>query len=307
MNAAPAPVTVMSRYPVQYHTLRGGRRSLILEFWPNAGAGTMLFYPGTMLSPWQYRPLLAALRESGFAVAALHLTGHGLNAHCTGFTFDDLLRDGLEAERWLHNAGLGPLAVCGHSQGGILTLAHAASSRRLTAAFPICGILPQQSEAIALTLFGPLAARRQKLMGAINALARRMPRLPLPVLAYLSLRRIRAGARHIRVNHRKSRLTYPLAFLASLFNARLAPRLHCPLYFFNARDDALFTPTLARSTFALLRCPQKTLIWLPGGGHLAAMNPPMCRYLARTAAAACAGLGLPLKLNSLKASGSDSL
>ena len=43
--------------------------------------------------------------------------------------------------------------------------------------------MPQQSEAIALTLFGPLAARRQKLMGAINALARRMPRLPLPVLA----------------------------------------------------------------------------------------------------------------------------
>ena len=297
----------MPRYPVQYHTLRGGRHGLILELWPNAGAGTMLFYPGTMLSPWQYRPLLAALREAGFAVAALHLTGHGLNPHSVGFTFDDLLRDGLEAERWLHDAGLGPLAVCWHSQGGILTLAHAASSRHLAAAFPICGILPQQSEAIALTLFRPLAARRQKLMAVINALARRMPRLPLPVPAYLSLRRISAGARHIRANRRKSRSTYPLAFLASLFNARLSPRLHCPLYFFNAWDDALFTPALAQSTFDLLRAPRKRLIWLPGGGHLAAMNPPACRYLARTAAAACAGLGLPLRLESPDAPSPDSL
>lgn len=80
-------------------------------------------------------------------------------------------------------------------------------------------------------------------MAAINALARRVPRLPLPVPAYLSLCRISAGARHIRVNRRKSRSSYPLAFLASLFNARLSPRLRCPLYLFNAEDDALFTPT----------------------------------------------------------------
>lgn len=291
----------MRNYAIQYHRLRHGRRGLILELWPNPGAGTMLFYPGTMLSPFQYRPLLAALREAGFAVAALHLIGHGLNPHSVGFTFDDLLHDGLEAEQWLHKAGLGPVAACGHSQGGILTLAHAAASRRLAAAFPICGVLPQQDEAISLTLFRPLAARRQKLMAAINALARRVPRLPLPVPAYLSLRRISAGARHIRVNRRKSRSSYPLAFLASLFNARLSPRLRCPLYLFNAKDDALFTPTLTLSTFDLLRAPCKRLIWLPGGGHLAAMNPQFCRYIARTVAAACAGLGLPLRLEATDA------
>ena len=291
----------MRNYAIQYHRLRHGRRGLILELWPNPGAGTMLFYPGTMLSPFQYRPLLAALREAGFAVAALHLTGHGLNPHNVGFTFDDLLHDGLEAEQWLHDAGLGPLAACGHSQGGILTLAHAAASRRLAAAFPICGVLPQQDEAISLTLFRPLAARREKLMAAINALARRVPRLPLPVPAYLSLCRISAGARHIRVNRRKSRSSYPLAFLASLFNARLSPRLRCPLYLFNAEDDALFTPTLALSTFDLLRAPYKRLIWLPNGGHLAAMHPLLCRYIARTTAAACSGLGLPLRLEATDA------
>ena len=90
-------------------------------------------------------------------------------------------------------------------------------------------------------------------------------------------------------------------------HSRLSPRLHCPLYFFNAWDDALFTPALVQSTFDLLRAPRKRLIWLPGGGHLAAMNPPACRYLARTAAAACAGLGLPLRLESPDAPSPDSL
>ena len=60
----------MRNYAIQYHRLRHGRRGLILELWPNPGAGTMLFYPGTMLSPFQYRPLLAALREAGMIAPA---------------------------------------------------------------------------------------------------------------------------------------------------------------------------------------------------------------------------------------------
>lgn len=286
----------MQEHVVSYHRLRRQGRSLTIEFWPRAGAGVMIFYPGTMLSPFQYRPLLSALHEAGFAVAALHLTGHGLNSHRVGFTFDDLLRDGRDAEEWLRKAGFGPVAVCGHSQGGILTLAHAAASRGLTAAFPICGVLPQMAEAISLTLFHRLAARRERLMAGINALASSLPRLALPVPAYLSLRRITSGARRTVISKHKSRLSYPLGFLASLFNARLSPRLHCPLYFFSAGNDALFTPELTRATFSLLEAPAKKLLWLPGGGHLAAMNPPLCRYMARTAAAACAGLGLPLRL-----------
>lgn len=256
----------------------------------------MLFYPGTMLSPFQYRPMLAALHEAGFAVAGLHLTGHGLNPHAVRFSFEDLLQDGLDAEEWLRDAGFTQIAVCGHSQGGILTLAHAAASRRLTAAFPICGILPQRPEAIELTLFRALADRRAALMSWINFLARWLPRLPLPVPAYLSLKRVSANARRVVISNHKSRLSYPLRYLASLFNARLSRHLHCPLYFFNAKDDALFTPALARSTFAFLHAPQKKMIWLPGGGHLAALNPALCRYTARIAAGACAGLGLPLHL-----------
>lgn len=286
MNDA-APVT---------HTLSAHNRELRLEFWPNKGAGVMLFYPGTMLSPFQYRPLLAALRQAGFAPAALHFTGHGLNRHCTGFSFDDLLQNCLDAEAWLRQAGYAHIAVCGHSQGGILALAHAAASFSLTAAFPITGILPQMHEAIYLTRFAGLAHRRREIEHVFDMLARWLPRLPMPLQAYLSSGRIIFGARRTTTNRRRARLTYPLGFLASLFNARLPSRLHCPLCLFSAQNDALFTPAIIQATFDRLEAPAKKLVWLPGGGHLAAMNPPLCRFTARTAAAVCAGLGLPLHL-----------
>ncbi|OXS28005.1 MAG: esterase [Desulfovibrio sp. MES5] len=293
----------MSQPTVTYHSLRSLGSKASLEFWPKRNAGVMLFYPGTMLCPRQYRPLLAALYEAGFAVAALHLTGHGRNSHWTGFTFADLLRDGLAAEQWLRQEGFNAIAVSGHSQGGILTLAHAAASQGLTAAFPITGTLPQSDDAVDLTRFRRWKNRRREITANINALARRLPRLALPLPAYLSIRRITSGARRIVYDRKHSRLTYPLAFLASLFSANVSEEMHCPLYFFSAVNDALFTPANTKATFETLRAPVKKLLWLPGGGHLAAMNPPLCRFIARHAAAVCAGQGLPLQMEATQARG----
>ena len=265
----------------------------------------MLFYPGTMLSPFQYRPMLIALRQAGFAVAALHLTGHGLNRHSTGFTFNDLLQNGLDAENWLRQSGYSKIAVCGHSQGGILSLAHAAASPGIVASFPITAVLPQMREAVYLTRFAALADRRQTIESAFAALARWLPRLPLPLHAYLAPRRILAGARRTVTNRRKARFSYPLQFLASLFNTHLPTTMHCPVCLFSARNDALFTPAIIQATFDSLEAPAKKLVWLSGGGHLAAMNPPLCRFTARTAAAFCAGLGLPLHLESSQITSGD--
>ncbi|BAV91817.1 conserved hypothetical protein [Candidatus Desulfovibrio trichonymphae] len=286
----------MPKYTIRSHTLRQRGRQLIIELWPNENAGALLFYPGTMSSPFQYRPLLSALHQAGLTVAALHLTSHGLNPHTSSFSFDDLLHDGLDAEQWLSNAGFTSPAVCGHSQGGILALAHAAASHKLTAVFPISGVLPQQAKAVSLTLFRAFAGRRERLMNVINRMARFLPWLPIPVAAYLSLRRISAGAQCASIDFSKIRWSYPLTFLAGLFNATLSPHLRCPLYFFNARNDALFTPELINETFNLLDAPHKTMIWLPDGGHLAAMCPSLCRYMACIIATACASLQLPLRL-----------
>lgn len=104
--------------PLQYHTLRHGNRQVSIELWPRPGAACLVFYPGTMFCPVQYRTFLHCLWKNGLAVAALHLTGHGINPHRCRFSFDDLLRDGLDAEQWLFDNGMGPLLLAGHSQGG---------------------------------------------------------------------------------------------------------------------------------------------------------------------------------------------
>ena len=295
----------MHNFAIVTRKLPSHNRELQLEIWPNSGAGVMLFYPGTMLSPFQYRPMLIALRLAGFAVAALHLTGHGLNRHSTGFTFNDLLQNGLDAENWLRQSGYSKIAVCGHSQGGILSLAHAAASPGIVASFPITAVLPQMREAVYLTRFAALADRRQTIESAFAALARWLPRLPLPLHAYLAPRRILAGARRTVTNRRKARFSYPLQFLASLFNTHLPTTMRCPVCLFSARNDALFTPAIIQATFDSLEAPAKKLVWLSGGGHLAAMNPPLCRFTARTAAAFCAGLGLPLHLESSQITSGD--
>lgn len=70
-----------------------------------------------------------------------------------------------------------------------------------------------------------------------------------------------------------------------------------PVCLFAAPDDALFTPALTNSVFALLEAPTKKLVWLPGGGHLAAMQPKTCTFLARTRRPFAPAKGLPLRLS----------
>ena len=134
-------------------TIGSGSARAVLDYRPVDGADCLLFYPGTMACPWQYEIFLEALHRQGLGTAALHFTGHGVMPHCTGFTFDTLLQNALDAEAWLRSQGVRRLAACGHSQGAILTLAHAAWSSALAAALPIAGCYPQQSDAILLTRF----------------------------------------------------------------------------------------------------------------------------------------------------------
>ena len=157
--------------PLQYHTLRHGNRQVSIELWPRPGAACLVFYPGTMFCPVQYRTFLRCLWKNGLAVAALHLTGHGINPHRCRFSFDDLLRDGLDAEQWLLDNGMGPLLLAGHSQGGILAMAHASRSGRMRACFAFSGIFPQSRRAIELTRFAPWAAQRERLLAGLKVFA----------------------------------------------------------------------------------------------------------------------------------------
>lgn len=280
-------------------SLPGGQT--VLEFFP-AKAGVLLFYPGSLLAPGHYFVLLRAFREAGFAVAALHLPGHGL---CCGhfwqtFTFPQLLAQGLKAEEYLHKAGHEHIVVCGHSQGAILALAHGAASTKLAAIAAISGVLPQMDEAIGITLFGPLRCWRERIMANLRHLSAIFPGMPVPLPAYLSLRRILHGRRSpIIVGRDYGRVSYPLKYLYSLFATCIEPVMHCPTLLLGSENDALFPPPLLRKVYETIDAPCKRLLLARDGGHTAPYNEQMAQFFARATAEFCASMDFPLNIPSL--------
>lgn len=266
-----------------------------LRIWENPGADCLLFYPGSLLEPGHYEIFIGALLEAGFSVAGIHLAGHGQCMDVKRFTFHKLLEQGLAAENWLLENKFKKIAACGHSQGGILALAHAAASRSCSAAFSICAAFPQTPGAASLTLFKPLAHKRAAIMKGVDFLAAYLPRLPIPLPFYLSLSRITKGKLpDARMGFGRGRLSYPLEYLASLFNAEIPARLNCPYALFSALDDALFTPGLTLETFNMIEAPEKHLIWLRKGGHMGILSLGPAMFAARKMASLAASAGLSL-------------
>ena len=176
-------------------------------------------------------------------------------------------------------------------------MAHASRSQRMRACFAFSGIFPQSRRAIELTRFAPWAAQRDRLLAGLKILSPCLPRLPLPVFSYLSVKRILAGCLRLSLDRRQARTSYPLAYLYSLFSTSVASTVHCPFYLFNALDDALFTRPLIEETFAAVTAPEKHCIWLPRGGHLAILSPVVAARTAAHVAALASGHGLPLSLH----------
>lgn len=293
------------RVPLSSH--KGGA---LLDYWPREGAATVLFVPGTMLGPLQYRIFLRALYAQGFSVAALHLTGHGVARHIWRFRLSDLLGDIHRAVDALQQNHSGPILLCGHSQGGIMTLALACGGslpdgdgRRIAFApldgvdafFAVSAVFPQHDDTMRLTLFAPLLAHRYSIQDKLLRLARRFPALPLPLFSYLSPRRLLAGHGSIDLPLAERRLTYPLALLADLLALHINEATPKPFFLLGARNDALFAPNILRATYERLDAPQKKLHFLPSGGHMLLMQEATARETAAYLALHACALGLPLQ------------
>lgn len=282
-------------------TVISGGVPIVLSVWERHPlAATVLFYPGTMASPLMYRFFLEELRRMGLNVAGLHPLSHGRSPRLKkNFVFEDILRNGLDAAAWIRQRMDGPVVVAGHSQGGIFTLAHAARDPRTGAAFPIGALLPRHPQAILATRFHRLAAYREHLSTALRIGARLAPRLPVIIPFYLEIRRIMAGAVQPHAHRRHMRLSYPLCFINSLFTADLSSvsasgNINCPVMLTTARDDALFPASLMRAMLDQVAAPQKKLLLLDGGGHMAPLCKRFATDIATRMAEHCAGFGLPL-------------
>ena len=297
---------------------------MTLSIW-KAGkkAPGLVFYPGTMASPLLYKELLHRLREYGFNTLGIHHLSHGKSPRIKKtFTFQDLLQNGRDAVSYALERFGGRVALAGHSQGGILCLAQAGLDERLDVAFPLCFLLPDQPEAIEVTRWKRFAPQRERLLHILARAAAYMPRFPVVIPMYLELERVFAGnvreAYHSRRLHmyldlerifagncgfsvadglRDTRLSYPLAYVASLFSADLSyltqpGKIRCPVSAMVAADDALFTPQFMREMLDRIQAPQKELIVMSGGGHMAPLSQRGAAECAAITHERCVALGL---------------
>jgi alpha-beta hydrolase superfamily lysophospholipase len=274
---------------------------MTLSIWKaERSAPSLVFYPGTMASPLMYGELLHRLREYGFNTLGIHHLSHGKSPRIKKtFTFQDLLQNGKDAVSYALERFTGQVALAGHSQGGILCLAQAGQDERLSVAFPFCCVLPDQPEAIEVTRLKRFAPQRDRLLNFLVRAAAYAPRFPVIIPMYLDLERIFAGYYGFFAEHtlRDIRLSYPLAYMASLFSVDLAyltqpGNIRCPVLGMVAGDDALFTPQLMRETMRRIQAPHKELIAMPGGGHMAPLSTRGAAEYAAVVHERCTALGL---------------
>lgn len=264
-------------------------------------ATTVVFYPGTMAGVMYYRLLLDAFVQQGFNVVGVNPLSHGDSPRVKYlFTFEDIIQNGQDAVLWARKHTKGPVVIAGHSQGGIVALAHALHPiAPVDAAFLLCTVLPQHPRAIELTIFAPFAQWYKSLLRGISHLASWVPWLPIMVPMYLSLRKIFRDSSGMHRPRGHIRAFYPLGFIASLFAADLtgATRqggITCPVSLITAQTDALFTPDLMSCMWDAIKASDKQRIVLTGGGHLAPFVPRYATEIAIHMAARCVALGLAI-------------
>ncbi|MEG2173519.1 MAG: alpha/beta fold hydrolase [Desulfovibrionaceae bacterium] len=290
-------------YTYDEFQIHSGGVPVVLSVWArDSAATTLVFYPGTMSCPLYYQRFLQVLVDQGFNVVGLHPLSHGKSPRIKKiFTFEDILGNGRDTLTWAHAHFSGPVVLAGHSQGGILALAHACGPQNspLAAVFLLCTLLPDHPRAIEVTLFKPLARWYKGLLRGICRLARLVPRAPICIPMYLSLFRICHGGKGADLSGGTVRFSYPLAFIASLFTTNLekatqAGNITCPVDVITARNDALFTQDFMECLFAQLAARDKKMFIVSGGGHMAPLVPTYAAEIATHIGRRCAELGLPL-------------
>ena len=166
---------------------------IALSIWQgNPGAPCIVFLPGTMTHPLFYEELLDGLSLAGYNVVGVHCQGHGKSPRVDQlFSLNDLVQNGRDAISYASRRFKGPIVVLGSSQGGIIATSLASSDDRIAAVFAHNIMDPQMADAMRITRFPQwLRPFRRVLVRAMNVVARRAPRMPIPPHFYLQEQRI---------------------------------------------------------------------------------------------------------------------
>jgi alpha-beta hydrolase superfamily lysophospholipase len=258
-------------------SIDSGGVPIVLSIWhAEPTRASVVFLAGTMVHPLFYAEFLAGLADHGYTVVGVHAQGHGKSPRTDAvLSWTALLRNAQDAAAYAVERFGHPTIVLGSSQGGMLAMALAATGA------PVDGVIahnildPADPAALRVTRFpASLAAAHRQLRWLIRVAGRVLPRLPVPIGAYLDLRRVcgddtslhRFRTDALALHH------YLLGFLADLFAADLSGmtdgRIHCPVTVLAASGDPLFPTVDARRLFDAIRAPHKRFVQLDLDRHL---------------------------------------
>lgn len=237
-------------------------------------APIFVFMPGTNAYALLYGELLTAIADAGFNVVGFDPRGHGRSDGRRGsYTIPELLADMRAVVAWAEARFSGPVVVGGSSQGGIVSFYAAAAeiSPRLAGAF--CHNLADLADPASTRLVrAPRLARA--LRPLLHAVARLAPEIPVPMPAYLDLRRepVRGfGSAHdILMADPALAPAVVLRTLASLDTAPLArpvEAIRVPIFALHAGADTIFPADLVAGLFTRITAPHSELHVVPEAPH----------------------------------------
>jgi alpha-beta hydrolase superfamily lysophospholipase len=273
-----SPMNTVAR-PDRYEEVQidSGGVPVVLSIWhADAPRATVVFLPGTMVHPLFYAEFLDGLAADGLRVVGVHSQGHGKSPRTRApLTWSALVRNAEDGVAYAVARFPEPVVVLGSSQGGMLATAVAASG------LPLAGVIahnildPQDPSALRVTrLPGWVAKVQRPLQRLLHLAGALLPRLPVPIGAYLDLRRVcgdRDSLEHFRTDPLALR-SYPLRFIASLFDADLSAltdgSLRCPVVVLAATGDPLFPTEDARELAHRIVAPDTRFVTVDLDRHL---------------------------------------
>ncbi len=164
------------------------------------GKPTVVFIPGTSVYALCYIEFLHGLWEQGFNVVGFDPRGQGQSSGIRGdYTIMEHVADAGAAIEYSRDRFKGEVFVMGSSQGGIEAFYLAAKASPPADGY-ICHNIAdlEDPDSVRLTRFGPKKERKQgrplvrlltrTAMSAMRAQAKLLPRLKVPIAAYLDLK-----------------------------------------------------------------------------------------------------------------------